>query len=274
MYNWGMKPSERGSAMIMLFIAVALFAALAFAFMQGTRGGINMLQDEQSKATATSTQDCTNAVNLAAKRLQLRGCGDKVSYLSDGSNTATGAPMDGSCSIFHPNGGGVKACNASALAPPSLTGLLPGESLGGIIYVGVAANGKRIYTTPTNHSTSAKWSAGITVNVAGLSATQGSLNTDTLTGLANADVPYEAANLCRALGAEWYLPSTNELYLVLKNATLGDLNGTINYTDWYWSSTQFSANQAYRMQADPVWEANTSSTLKSSTVNVRCVRSD
>ena len=94
----------------MLFIAVALFAALAFALMQGSRNNLNLITGERDRAAATQSQDCTNAIDLAVKRLEARGCGNKISYQTDGSNPAAGAPVDGSCSVYHANGGATKPC--------------------------------------------------------------------------------------------------------------------------------------------------------------------
>lgn len=93
----------------MIFIAIALLAALSYAFMQGSRGGLSMIENEQDSAAATGAQDCTNTINMAVKRLELRGCGATISHAEDGSNSNPGAPSNGSCSVYHPNGGGVKA---------------------------------------------------------------------------------------------------------------------------------------------------------------------
>lgn len=109
--------AERGGAIMFLFIAVALFGALGYAFLQSSRNSTTMMTSEAAKATAYQSQDCSNAVNMATKRLQARGCGAMISTLADGSNTSPGAPTDGSCSIYHPNGGGVKPCSALATAP-------------------------------------------------------------------------------------------------------------------------------------------------------------
>lgn len=124
-----------------------LFGMLAFAFMQGSRSSVNWVQKEKDNAAATSSTDCSNAVNLAVKRLEARGCGALISYNTDGSNSAAGAPADGSCSIYHINGGGVKNCGAAApsCSQAELQALANGDSCSGVIYVG-ESSGRRFYT--------------------------------------------------------------------------------------------------------------------------------
>lgn len=263
--------SERGSAILFLFIAVALFGALAFAFTHGSRSSVTMLQGVQSDATGTATQDCTNTVNLAVKRLELRGCGNKISYLADGSNTNTDAPTDGSCSVFHPNGGGVKACNASAISGCTLTSLAIGESCDGLIYVGTST-GKRIYTTPANQGQTC-WDNGSETDTPApaTSPTDGSGNTDLLVSSMDAASPYAAAQMCRALGPEWYLPSREEGALILSSRNIGDLAGTFPAAS-HWTSTEYSNSMAHRY-------STSSGTIGQATKGlcslwVRCVRSD
>ncbi len=94
----------------MLFVAVALFGLLAFAFMQGSRSNVSWLGTEQQKAADYSSQDCTNAINMATKRLTARGC--TAAEISADETGAVGAgPADGSCAIYHVNGGSVKPCS-------------------------------------------------------------------------------------------------------------------------------------------------------------------
>lgn len=95
----------------MLFVAVALFGLLAYAFMKSSRTSTNWLQSEKTSAEATSALDCTNAIDMATRRLEARGCEGMISLLEDGSNPDPQAPNDGSCSVYNANGGGVKPCN-------------------------------------------------------------------------------------------------------------------------------------------------------------------
>lgn len=67
------SPSQRGSAILMLFVALALFGALAFAFMRGSGNSTAMMTDEQAKVYAQQIIAYGNDVATAVKRLKLRG---------------------------------------------------------------------------------------------------------------------------------------------------------------------------------------------------------
>lgn len=272
-YNLGMRSSERGSAIIMLFVAVALFAALAYAFMHGTRSGIAMFEGEEDKAMVTASQDCTNAINIAMKRLQARGCGDFISSESDGSNADPNAPSDGSCAIYHPNGGGVKP----SCAPPvssDWADLNIGElsSDGVTIYAG-SVGGKRIYTTLTDQSAGAQWNPLGNGNPASMSTSDGMANTNALT--ASPPGTYPAAELCRALGPDWYLPALDELVLLYTNKNTGSLNGTFpgesTSPGSYWTSTDINGSQAQTHNFAGYGSGGLGYT---NAIRVRCIRSD
>lgn len=110
---------QSGSALFVILVAVALFAALAYAFMQGNRGSTAIMTDEAAKAYANEIIAYGNDVKNTVKRLQLRGCDDsQLNFANtewkrkDGSlNMAPNpaAPADGSCDIFTSNGGGLTA---------------------------------------------------------------------------------------------------------------------------------------------------------------------
>jgi hypothetical protein len=116
------RSSQRGSAIIMLFIAVVLFGLLAYAFLQGTRGSTNMITGEQTKAAAYQSQDYNNAINLGVKRLKLRGCTDaQISYETpNGNNINPSAPADKSCHVFQVAGGGVKFQGSDPIPVPKI----------------------------------------------------------------------------------------------------------------------------------------------------------
>ncbi len=112
--------SERGSAIIMLFIALALFAALGFAFMQGSRTSTTMITDQQAKVNAQQLVAYANDVKMAVKRLQLKGCTEtQISFQSASAPDPTwyenpNSPADKSCHIFEANGGGLAWQNPPA----------------------------------------------------------------------------------------------------------------------------------------------------------------
>ena len=127
-------------------MAVALFGAISYAISRGTEGGIKTIEGVRDDSMSTQSQGCTNAINAAQRRLQGRGCGSMISSLSDGSNLNPDAPQDGSCSIFHVNGGGVsRYCGGDQTGggPPVAVGScgespVVGQTCGnGLIYIGV-----------------------------------------------------------------------------------------------------------------------------------------
>jgi len=99
-----------GSVILIILITVSLFAALTYAFLQNTNTNIAWLEKEKDSAAVIGAEDCSNNVLAATKRLEARGCEGLISSATDGSNANVGAPSDGSCSIYHPNGGGIKPC--------------------------------------------------------------------------------------------------------------------------------------------------------------------
>lgn len=104
--------STRGGVLVIILVAVALFAALSFAMTQGMRGGSGQLTEQQAKLAASELVEYSNQVHQAVKSLLIKGCLDtQISFES----AATGieyhnpnAPLDHSCDVFHSNGGGLK----------------------------------------------------------------------------------------------------------------------------------------------------------------------
>lgn len=105
------QQTQDGSAIIIILIAVALFSALSWAWMENSRSNISFLTSEKTKSVTTASQDCQNAIDAATKRLESKGCGSFITANPDGSLAGTaGEPSDGSCALYHPNGGGIKYC--------------------------------------------------------------------------------------------------------------------------------------------------------------------
>ncbi len=220
---------EAGSVIMMLFIMVALFGLLAFAFLRGTNSNIGWIKTEQSKANSTKNADCMNSTNMALKRLEARGCGNLVSYAADGSNSNAGAPADGSCSLYHPNGGGIKVCGASPFC--NLTKLAVGQACNDeIVYVGVSPAGGRMYTSRcdagmiwdgascTGSRSYFNW--GVMGESTNGNSSDGRLNTGLMVALGPT---YEGAVFCKSLViggyTDWYLPSDNEITVLQTNKT-------------------------------------------------------
>ena len=232
---------QRGNALFLILIAVALFAALSYAVTQSGRGNAGIEREQQMINQAVSEQ-CTASVNYAVNKLKLIvGCdSSEISYeLADGSNANASAPADKSCHIFHANGAGVAPCGAYSAGGCDLAALSLGEKCanGDIVYAG-DFGGNRLYTTAADQG-QFTWNNGSTdYTVTGAtSTTDGKANTDTLVGLSDAGAPYAAANACRGLGSDWYLPAQDELNVLYTNRTA--IGGFNESGSWYWSSTEY-----------------------------------
>ena len=79
-----------------------------------------------------------------------------------------------------------------------------------------------------------------------------------------------AALAARSLGADWFLPSTNELKKIYDNkTTLEAVDGFTDFSNYYWSSTELDANPAWGQY---FYDGNQYNNGKISTSNVRAVR--
>ncbi len=101
---------QSGSIITIIFILVALLAALAFAVSQGTRSGTQNLTSQQVDLAASDLMNYMNLVKNAVRDLRIRQCTEnEISF--DGANISgtynnTNSPTDNSCHVFHPSGGG------------------------------------------------------------------------------------------------------------------------------------------------------------------------
>lgn len=263
-----LRKSQSGSAILILFICVALFGALSYAVLQGSRTSVGLIESEQDKAATTASADCANATALAVKRLEVRGCANLVSYASDGTNFISGAPQDGSCSVFHPNGGGVNACDSSMSC--DLGSLAVGERCGGVIYA-ATYSGNRLYIAEEDSGVTS-WNNG-TAGLGGPSGLtpdmDGIVMTDILVAAADAAAPYKAAHLCRNRGPDWYLPPRLEWAAIKLNRAVLDASNA-KLTGRYWTASPITTTRA----GTTVWEGATASQDKHLPYNVRCARRD
>ncbi len=103
------KNSQNGNAIVLIMIAVALFAALGYAFSNTSRTSSKLFTDEEASAYANQIIAYGNEIKSAVKRLQLRGCGDtEISFENRlGNYINASAPADNSCHVFDLAGGGV-----------------------------------------------------------------------------------------------------------------------------------------------------------------------
>lgn len=233
------KPSQTGSMILLLFVCVALFGALAYAVTQGSRSSVEWLKTEEIKSAATGTADCSNTVNLAFKRLELRGCGSLISALPDGSNTIPGAPTDGSCSIYHPNGGGARNCSNLAMPVTDLCVGSPArgtQCADGSWFIGTGAPlgnaGTNYYAAPTDEPGTYMLKTTSTYTAGADDYSDGVVSTNAM--IAGGPALHPAAQACRARGPQWFLLSVNELNNIMGAlpsiaATIGMQNGS------YWA---------------------------------------
>lgn len=271
-----MFKAQHGNALFLILIAIALFAALSYAVTQSGRGNFNIDREKQMIDQAVSEQ-CNASVDYAVNKVKiLNGCdSSEISYeLADGTNANTDAPADERCHVFRANGGGAAPCGAYLEADGcDLEALAIGEKCpdADIVYAGDLA-GTRLYTTAADLGVFS-WNNGTIGDDTTTGATDssnGKANTDTLVGLSDDGAPYEAANACRGLGSDWYLPAENELNVLYTNrVAIGGFTTDGSLPDgWYWSSTEFNGStaRAYVFMGSPQIPQKNSGNA------VRCVR--
>ena len=104
---------NRGNALFLILIAVALFAALSYAVTNSGRGG-GGIDREQSQIEASQILNYASGVRTAVQRMRVaRGCSRTELNFENtamvhpdfwGGSTNTNAPTDGSCDVFGPDG--------------------------------------------------------------------------------------------------------------------------------------------------------------------------
>lgn len=104
------RKTEAGNVLVYLLVAVALIGALSFAITRTSSDGGD-ISSERAKVVATDLIEYTNILANATGQLRLRGC--TLAQLNFDHADLTGydntsAPDDGTCDIFHLNGGGVQ----------------------------------------------------------------------------------------------------------------------------------------------------------------------
>ncbi|MEM9470135.1 MAG: hypothetical protein AAF988_08225 [Pseudomonadota bacterium] len=102
--------AESGNVIVIILLAVGLFAALNYAFTSSSRTSSGFISDAQAEAYASEIIAYGNEVKQAVKRLQLRGCSDtEISFENNvvSGYTNSNSPTDNSCHIFDVAGGGL-----------------------------------------------------------------------------------------------------------------------------------------------------------------------
>ena len=113
--------NSRGSALFIILIGVALFAALGYAvsnMMQGGTSGTN-IAEEQSKLYASEIIDYGRAMRETIQGMRIsNGCADnEISFENDvvSGYENTNAPSDFSCHVFRAEGGGANWIKAPSI---------------------------------------------------------------------------------------------------------------------------------------------------------------
>lgn len=111
---------QSGSVVVYILVAVALLAALTFAMTRSSQTGRGALSQHQARALAQETLDYGLLIERAVDRLRRNGCSENelsfehtgspgliVGWLGPTAYVNVDSPPDGSCHVFHQNGGRV-----------------------------------------------------------------------------------------------------------------------------------------------------------------------
>jgi hypothetical protein len=259
------QTSKKGNILFLILIAVALFAALSYTVTQMGRTPGNTIENEKTKLSQAEIDSYTAQLNQGKTRLELINNCQTIDYTPPADQVAG----DKSCHMFHPDGAGVAYRDFGDTCPSDdiLVSLAVGERCGAMVYAG-EVGGSRLYTTVGDQG-QFSWNNGSAnySNTGATSTSNGAANTDTLITLSDAGAPYEAANACRALGTEWYLPAQDELELM--RSRQADIGGFV-HGQRYWASTETSISDAYQRRFSPPNAATEQP--KEIAHSVRCVR--
>ncbi len=113
---------EAGSAIIWIFIMIALFAALSFMISDGSRTGGASIDKEAARLNASELINYVRTVKDAVQALRINGCDDAdISFANPVYNVAAHipdpgtAPADNSCHVFNSSGGKLNYKNLSSV---------------------------------------------------------------------------------------------------------------------------------------------------------------
>lgn len=132
---------NKGNALFLILIAVALFAALSYAVTQSGRGSGSISKERTDLAVAEMFQYAATIQNAVSRMLVLGRCTDTtISFDTPawGRNDyyLAAAPVNNSCHVFHPDGGAVAyrtlphAAAADGATIYIITGVLEVDGLG------------------------------------------------------------------------------------------------------------------------------------------------
>ena len=109
---------QHGNILFLILIAVVLFAALSYAVTQSSRGGGNADKEQLELRTASFVNYSNNiAVTVDRLLISQRCAENELSFEkspfdgTDSDYVNSDAPLDFSCHIYHPQGGGIPSPN-------------------------------------------------------------------------------------------------------------------------------------------------------------------
>lgn len=114
--------SQRGSALVYVFIGIALFGVLMFVFSRGGSQNSSSLTTQQSKTKAIEIMARADSITRAVDKLMAKGCSINQlnfysSHFTQAGTANPTAPVDGSCDVYSPQGGKItwQGCPDSTL---------------------------------------------------------------------------------------------------------------------------------------------------------------
>ena len=99
--------SQRGSALLYVFIGVVLFGSLMFMYSRSAQDSSGKLTKHQASIDAAEVINYAQAVNRVVQRLLMNGCSEtQISFENnfESGYTNASAPVDLSCHVFSPKG--------------------------------------------------------------------------------------------------------------------------------------------------------------------------
>jgi len=263
--------SEKGYSMIAV---LAIIAILTFTFLEifiwySNKYFERDVTSKLEKYNQMDIEEYVNEINEGKVRLKIVGNCKSIDY----SPPLEWDTEDKLCHLFHSDGGAVTHRHFKNFCPSEevLGTLAIGERCGNVVYAGMIDE-SRLYTTAEDQGSfawnisSSDWS-----NTGATSVSDGKLNTDKLVRLAVAGTPYGAAQACRKLGPQWYLPAKNELSVMQKHRhAIGGFNDIGSFPlGFYSASTEINNVNMWVMRFS---HGSASAGNKIYKFSVRCVR--
>lgn len=122
---------QRGNALFLILIAVALFAALGYAVTQSSRGASSVNREQQIIDAARIIEQAGMIEQTVSRLILAVGCTDtRISFENNvvAGYTNASAPTNKSCHVFDPAGGGLNFPLAPASTGIALNYLINGNN--------------------------------------------------------------------------------------------------------------------------------------------------